>query len=64
MSHPSKIIQLQQAKALGYMVEVYMDDHYILQTVGKSFVVHDRLLLKPGYSLGQMRVITYCEGVG
>jgi predicted ABC-type ATPase len=23
MSHPSKLIQLQQAKAVGYMVEVY-----------------------------------------
>jgi predicted ABC-type ATPase len=49
----------------SYQGEIFqMDDHYILQTVGKNFVVHDRLLLKPGYSLGQMRGITYCEGVG
>jgi hypothetical protein len=41
-----------------------MDDHYLLQTVGEDFVIHDRLLLQPDYSIGQARSISYFEGVG
>lgn len=40
-----------------------MDDNYLLQTVGEDFVIHDRLLLQPDYSIGQARSISYFEGV-
>jgi predicted ABC-type ATPase len=41
-----------------------MDNHYLLQTVGENLVMHDRLLLKSDCSIGQTRLISYCEGVG
>jgi predicted ABC-type ATPase len=48
-----------------------MDDHYLLQTVGEIFVIHDRLLLQSDYlitdgaseAIGQILAISYCEGV-
>lgn len=43
---------------------VQIDGHYVLQMVGNDVVVHDRLLLKPDCSLGQMFSIAYYEGVG
>jgi predicted ABC-type ATPase len=43
-----------------------MDDRFLLQAVGETVVLHDRLLLllKPDYSIGQMQLINYREGVG
>jgi hypothetical protein len=41
-----------------------MDDRFLLQAVGETVVLHDRLLLKPDYSIGQMQLISYREGVG
>jgi predicted ABC-type ATPase len=47
VSHPSKIIQLQQAKALGYMVEIYyistIDPHYNILRVADRVIAggHD-----------------------
>jgi predicted ABC-type ATPase len=41
-----------------------MDDRFLLQAVGETVVLHDRLLLKPDYLIGQMQSIIYREGVG
>jgi hypothetical protein len=41
-----------------------MDDRFLLQAVGETVVLHDRLLLKPDYSIGQIQSISYREGVG
>jgi predicted ABC-type ATPase len=41
-----------------------MDDHYFLQAVSQGVVLHDRLLLKSDYSLGQVPEISYREGLG
>jgi predicted ABC-type ATPase len=39
------------------------DDHYLLQTVSQNLVLHDRLLLKSDYSIGQVLEIRYQEGL-
>ena len=41
-----------------------MDDSFLLQAVDETVVIHDRLLLKLDYSIGQMQSIIYREGVG
>jgi predicted ABC-type ATPase len=41
-----------------------VDDHYILQAVSQDLVLHDRLLLKSDYSIGQVPEISYREGLG
>jgi predicted ABC-type ATPase len=43
---------------------IQADDHYLLQAVGQDVVLHDRLLLKSDYSLGQVPEINYREGLG
>jgi predicted ABC-type ATPase len=49
----------------SYQGEVLeMDDHYLLQSVGQGVVLHDRLLLKSDYSIGQVQEISYREGLG
>ena len=41
-----------------------MDDLFLLQAVGETVVLHDRLLLKSDYAIGQTQSISYREGVG
>jgi predicted ABC-type ATPase len=43
---------------------VQMDDRYLLQVVSENIVMHDRLLLRADYSIGQTQIISYREGVG
>ncbi len=40
------------------------DDHHLLQSVSQGVVLHDRLLLKSDYSIGQVAEISYREGLG
>ena len=41
-----------------------VDDLFLLQAVGETVVLHDRLLLKSDYAIGQIQSISYREGVG
>ena len=41
-----------------------VDDLFLLQEVGETVVLHDRLLLKSDYAIGQVQSISYREGVG
>jgi predicted ABC-type ATPase len=58
-------ITLIDVWAGSYQGEILrMDDHYLLQAVSQGVVLHDRLLLKSDYSLGQVPEISYREGLG
>jgi predicted ABC-type ATPase len=56
--------QSYQAARMVEQQRLDMDDRFLLQAVGETVVLQDRLLLKPDYSIGQMPLISYREGVG
>lgn len=59
---PIAIIDVWNGSYQGEILQT--DDHYLLQAVSEGLILHDRLLLKSDYLIGQVPEISYREGLG